>query len=58
MTSENLSPTLINTFEANEARRKSMSSSLNHQENIPPLPPHPRLSTISTERTSFIQEIC
>lgn len=37
-----------------EARRKSMTVSSNHQENIPPLPPHPRSFTMSTERKNIV----
>ena len=44
------SPPLINTYESMETRLKSMTISANHQENIPPLLPHPRSLTMSTER--------
>ncbi len=40
---------LLNSFEPGEQPSQSMSMSANHQENIPPIPAHPRSMTISTE---------
>ncbi|CAF4926868.1 unnamed protein product, partial [Rotaria socialis] len=39
---------LTNTYDVFETRSKSMSVS-NHQENIPPVPAHPRSMTLDTE---------
>ena len=44
---------LINTHDGFETRPKSMSVSTNHQENIPPVPAHPRSMTLDTESMKF-----
>ncbi|CAF4188033.1 unnamed protein product, partial [Rotaria magnacalcarata] len=40
---------LTNTYDGFETRSKSMSVSTNHQENIPPVPVHPRSMTLDIE---------
>ena len=44
----------MNTFNEFEQRSKSMSMTSSHQENIPPVPVHPRSMTINVESMIII----
>ena len=45
---------LVNTFNEFEQRSQSMNMTSSHQENIPPVPVHPRSMTINAESMIII----